>query len=59
MNSLDPKLQSIDKELDDLGDMSDMKAAAIGGKTIERIYKIDKMAGLDDAEKRHAKITIK
>ena len=52
-------MRHIEKELEELSDMSDMKSAAIGGNTIRKIYAIDSLPYLDDVEKRVAKFQAK
>ena len=59
VNDLKPKLRNIEKELEELSDMSDMKSAAIGGNTIRKIYEIDKVPYLNEMEKSTAKLQVK
>lgn len=40
MKELNPKLKSIESELDSLGDMTDMEAAKIGGETIKAVNNV-------------------
>ena len=52
-------MRNIEKELEELSDMSDMKSAAIGGNTIRKIYEVDKIPYLTEAEKSTAKLQAK
>ena len=51
LNGMEPELKHLNKELDELGDFSDMDAARVGGATIRDIYHVDSLPYVNAFEK--------